>query len=65
MSAKRPKVPRALVGLFWRVKVWHVAYVGERHYEYQTKWEARNEWRNRDSSYRIELYRVTVWRKKG
>lgn len=70
MSAKkRPKVPRELVGLFYRVKwMWNKKQVSES--ELPTRGHAdcvirdADGWiEDRPARY-LKLYRVTVWRKK-
>lgn len=54
MSAKRPKVPRELVGLFWRARSKQSGTIMG---EWQRLSAAR--WGNWSGSI---LYRVTVWR---
>ncbi|MCH9836401.1 hypothetical protein K0U83_12100 [bacterium] len=63
MSAKRPKVPRALAGLFWRVKL--RTYTGtEMKFDHALRRRAeatRRFYRNHGDA---RLFRVTVWRKR-
>lgn len=64
MSAKRrPKVPRELVGLFWRIRVidWEQRGIATQ-FLFCTKREALASNTKRMCGNAAKLYRVTVWK---
>ena len=56
---KRPRVPRDLVAMFWRIK-YHGGIQKEYFSHIEARWDAYKE---RECG-PVKLYRVTVWRKR-